>query len=67
MSYQDWIEKVDQWLVSKIGLTHLDLPDYMTRAAYDDGESPEETAMCILEASCDDLGVEFEEIMEGCL
>ncbi len=44
MSYEDYMKKVDKYLLRKVGLTHMDLPDYHYRDSYDEGATVEEVA-----------------------
>ena len=49
MTYEQWVAKVDQVLASRIGLSMDDLPDWLSRDAFEDGLSPEEGADICLE------------------
>lgn len=49
MTYEQWVAKVDQVLTSRIGLSMDDLPDWLSRDAFEDGLSPEEGADICLE------------------
>ena len=49
MTYEQWVAKVDQVLTSRIGISMDDLPDWLSRDAFEDGLSPEEGADICLE------------------
>ena len=49
MTYEQWVAKVDQVLTSRVGLSMDDLPDWLSRDAFEDGLSPEEGADICLE------------------
>ena len=49
MTYEQWVAKVNQVLASRIGLSMDDLPDWLSRDAFEDGLSPEEGADICLE------------------
>jgi len=50
-SYREWVKEVDKHLINRIGLHMSDLPDWLSRDAYEDGIDPEEAAeMCLEEA-----------------
>ena len=49
MTYEQWVAKVDQVLANRIGLSMDDLPDWLSRDAFEDGLSPEEGADICLE------------------
>lgn len=49
MTYNEWMEKVDSYLLGKVGLTSSDLADGPSRGAYDGGDSPEDYANELLE------------------
>lgn len=42
MDFQSWLRAVDRYVSGRIGLSIHDLEDYMWRAEYDSGASPEE-------------------------
>ncbi len=44
MSYEDYMKKVDKYLLRKVGLTHMDLPDYHYWDSYNEGATPKEVA-----------------------
>lgn len=39
-SFDDWLKIVDYTIRKRVGLSHLDLPDWCYRDAYDDGVAP---------------------------
>lgn len=43
-----WLAKVDDHLIKKVGLTHLDLPDGPFADWFDDGISPATAARLLL-------------------
>lgn len=49
MTYKEWMNEVDGYLLSKCGLTSGDLADGPSRDSYDSGDSPEEYADGLLE------------------
>lgn len=49
MTYEQWVAKVNQVLANRIGLSMDDLPDWLSRDAFEDGLSPEEGADICLE------------------
>jgi hypothetical protein len=44
VTYEQWMAEVDAILESRVGLVQLDLPDWLSRDAYEEGLSPEEGA-----------------------
>ena len=49
MTYEQWVAKVNQVLANRIGLSMDDLPDWLSRDAFEEGLSPEEGADICLE------------------
>jgi len=41
-TFKEWLIAVDQLLMKEFSLTLSDLPDMLTRSAYDSGQSPED-------------------------
>ena len=63
MTFEQWLARVHREIAHITGgITGDDLVDYPYRDAYDNGESPEETAIAVLEN--DDLGAQFLEELE---
>jgi hypothetical protein len=51
MTYNQWVKEVDRLIIQQVGLSMHDLPDWLSRDAYEDNISPEEAAqMCLEEA-----------------
>lgn len=50
-TFTAWMRQVDQKLVSVIGLSHLDLPDFCFRDWFDDGVSVSEAVEAVLSES----------------
>ena len=48
MLFPEWMKKVDEALLNKVGLTHGDLADYCYMDAYADGERPASVAKKVL-------------------
>lgn len=49
MTFESWMKEVDAEITALCGLGVDDLADYMYRDAYDDGDSPEDVAVMVLE------------------
>lgn len=49
ISFEDWMAQVDREVEKIAYVSVYDLPDYMFRDAYDDGEKPENVAKRVLE------------------
>ena len=48
-TYEEWMEEIDQLITANLGIGLDDLDDYRYADAYEDGLSPGETAMEVLE------------------
>ena len=48
-TYEEWMEEIDQLITANLGIGLDDLDDYRYADAYEDGLSPAETAMEVLE------------------
>lgn len=44
MSFDEWIGKVDAFLIAEIGLSHMDMEDWLWYDAYESGMKPEDEA-----------------------
>jgi hypothetical protein len=44
MTYKDWLKAVDVVVTNWVGVSLDDLPDWLSRDAYEDGLDPEEGA-----------------------
>jgi len=66
-SFQEWYGRVDQLVMSKLGLGVDDLADWNSRDAYNDGLEPEDCLEVIAEAQ--DFPSQFHELFgyEGSL
>jgi hypothetical protein len=54
MTYTEWMAAVDAVLEKRIGLVQLDLPDWLSRDAYEAGMQPEDAAdECMTSAGWD--------------
>ena len=51
MTFNQWMDQVDNCVVGKCGLSYLDLPDVCYRDMYDNGYDPNEAANEALEYS----------------
>ncbi len=49
MTYKEWMKKVDAVVQSKVGCSVHDLADFTFRDFFDDGISPYDTAMDVIE------------------
>lgn len=58
MTYDEWMEEVDNYLRNKCGLVSSDLADGPSRDAFDSGNSPEDYANELLEDNGYPLGDE---------
>lgn len=45
MNFEKWMNKVDDYLISKVGMSSEDLPDYHWMDDYEDELSPKESAL----------------------
>ena len=59
LSYKKWMERVDQWVMTLIGISVYDLEDFNSRDLYEDGVSPRSAAETAI--SEDSTGYEFED------
>lgn len=50
-SFEEWLRLVDSHIRNKCGLSHLDLPDWCYRDAYDDGVTPATAAARAIKAA----------------
>lgn len=48
-TFEQWLAKVDKVLVARIGFDHMDLEDFLSFDAWDDGMTAEEGAEACLE------------------
>ena len=55
LTFEKWMELVDQELSKECGLTHYDLPDKTYHDWFDDGVSPLDVATIVLESEGYDL------------
>lgn len=44
LTFNQWMHKVDAWLMSHFGVTHHDIADYAYMDCYRDGMDPEDAA-----------------------
>lgn len=50
-SYNDWLKAVDEILMETVFMTHIDLPDFHSRALYNAGSTAKDAAMdCLTES-----------------
>jgi hypothetical protein len=49
VSFEDWMARVDEALVGKVGVSSGDLPDFTYRDLFDQGVTPEEAADAAIE------------------
>lgn len=49
ITFESWMNRVDQYLVNELGLDSQDLPDINYMDLYESGESPREAASEALE------------------
>lgn len=49
MSFDEWMNQVDEVLFKEIGMSHMDIPDQTYRDYFDDGMSPEDAVETIME------------------
>lgn len=47
-SYDEWMEAVDRRVAARAGMSVHDLPDWLSRDAYDGGDTPDEGALLAL-------------------
>ena len=45
MNYQEWLERVDYWLLDRTMMTHDLIDNYDFEDAYESGKSPQRTAI----------------------
>jgi len=49
LTYRQWMIEIDKILLNKLGVSTSDLADFCSRDLYDDGVSPEEAVLDVLE------------------
>jgi hypothetical protein len=50
LNFEQWMQKVDEYLSAKVGCTSGDLMDFCYMDAYDDGASPAQAARQAIKA-----------------
>ena len=50
LTYKEWMEEIDNLLFTKIGLAQADLADWLSRDAYENGDTIQDGARECLEA-----------------
>ncbi len=53
ITFDEWLKAVDDEVWAKAGMSHLDLPDWGYRDAYDDRRSPAAAARSAIRAAKD--------------
>lgn len=53
MTYEQWMEKVDNLFLTQFGLTHEDFEDFLWHDAWEDGDTPRQA----FNRFCDEMGL----------